>query len=79
MCNRPEQFVRRETEMNVDVIIDVGECIAIVVVIFILALLLFNYCEEGPCKTVVDIRNRTTKPDILKNLEVVETKPVATV
>ena len=67
-------------ETRVDVTIDIGDCMAIVVIILILALLLFNhYCEEGPCKPVVDMRNRITKPDILKNLEEVETKPVATV
>ena len=66
-------------ETRVDVTIDIGDCMAIVVIIFILALLLFtHYCEEGLCRPIVDMRNRFVKPDILKGLEIVETKPVVT-
>ena len=64
-------------EISVDVTIDVGDCVAIVVIIFILALLLFtHYCEEGLCRPIVEMRNRFVMPDILDGVEIVETKPV---
>ena len=66
-------------ETRVDVTIDIGDCMAIMVIILILALLLFtHYCEEGLCRPIVDMRDRFAKPDILKDLEIVETKSAAT-
>ena len=62
-------------ETKVDVTVDVGDCMAIMLAVFILALLLFNrYCKERSCRPDMDIRNQ-----VIKGLEAIETKPVTTV